>query len=112
MERLTDNNKVIPTLIDNVEYWQKVYFKLKEYEDLEEYSKLVKLPCKIGDTVYIRLASYCKTHYVEAEVKDFVHLIYFGFCIVVTSKDFDRQNIPFSEFGKTVFLTKSEAEEN
>ena len=71
MERLTDNNKVIPTLIDNVEYWQKVYFKLKEYEDLEEHSKLVKLPCKIGDTVYIRLASYCKTHYVEAEVKDF-----------------------------------------
>ena len=112
MERLTDSNKVIPTLIDNSEYWRKVYFKLKEYEDLEELGRLVKLPCKIGDTVYIRLASYCKTHYVEAEVKDFAHFISFGFCIVVTSKDFDKQNIPFSEFGKTVFLTKSEAEEN
>lgn len=112
MEILTDSNKVIPTLIDNSEYWHKVYLKLKEYEDLEEHSRLVKLPCKIGDTVYIRLASYCKTHYVEAEVKDFAHFISFGFCIVVTSKDFDKQNIPISEFGKTVFLTKSEAEEN
>ena len=34
MERLTDSNKEIPTLVDNTEYWLKVYFKLKEYEDL------------------------------------------------------------------------------
>lgn len=110
MKRLTNSGKEIPTLIDNAEYWLQVYFKLKDYEDLEEHDRLVKLPCKIGDTVYIRMASYCKTHYVEAEVKDFSHFISFGFCIVVTSKDFDKQNIPFSEFGKTVFLTKSEAE--
>ena len=36
MERLTNSEKEIPTLIDNVEYWIKVYFKLKEYEDLED----------------------------------------------------------------------------
>ncbi len=29
---------------------------------------------------------------------------------MVTSKSFDKQNIPFSEFGKTVFLTREEAE--
>lgn len=45
MERLTDSNKEIPTLDDNAEYWLKVYFKLKDYEDLEEQG-LVKLPCK------------------------------------------------------------------
>ena len=84
--------------------------KLKEYEDLEEQGRLIKLPCKVGDVVYI-MASYCKTHYAEAEVKDFVHFISCGFCIVVTSKYFDKQNIPFSEFGKTVFLTKAEAEQ-
>ena len=46
MERLTESNKEIPTLVDNAEYWLKVYFKLKEYEDLEEQGRLVILPCK------------------------------------------------------------------
>lgn len=50
MERLTDSDKEIPTLVDNAEYWLKVYFKLKDYEDLEEQG-LVKLPCK--DVYYI-----------------------------------------------------------
>ena len=36
MERLTNSEKEIPPLVDNVEYWIKVYFKLKEYEDLED----------------------------------------------------------------------------
>lgn len=44
MERLTNSEKEIPTLIDNAEYWRKAYFKLKEYEDLEEQSRLLKLP--------------------------------------------------------------------
>ncbi len=26
--------------------------KLVEYEDLEEQGRLIKLPCKVGDTVY------------------------------------------------------------
>lgn len=46
MERLTDSGKEIPTLVDNAEYWLQVYFKLKDYEDLEEQGRLVKLPCK------------------------------------------------------------------
>lgn len=44
MERLTDSNKEIPTLVNNAEYWLKVYFKLKDYEDLEERRKLIKIP--------------------------------------------------------------------
>jgi hypothetical protein len=44
MKRLTNSEKEIPTLIDNAEYWQKVYFKLKEYEDLEKQGRLLKLP--------------------------------------------------------------------
>lgn len=86
--------------------------KWEEYKQLEEQDRLVKLPCKVGDTVYVKMASYCKTHYVEAEVKDFVHFISCGFCIVVTSKYFDKQNIPFSEFGKTVFLQNPKPKQN
>lgn len=51
-ERLTNSRKEIPTLCDNAEYWLQVYFKLKDYEDLEEQGRLITLPCKIGDTVY------------------------------------------------------------
>ena len=43
-ERLTNSCKEIPTLCDNAEYWLQVYFKLKDYEDLEEQSRLVFLP--------------------------------------------------------------------
>ncbi len=32
---------------------QTAYKKLKEYEDLEEQGLLVRLPCKVGDDVYI-----------------------------------------------------------
>ncbi len=84
--------------------------KLGEYENLEEQGKLLKLPCEVGDTVYVKLASYCDSAVAEAEVRDFTHFISCGFYIVATSKSFNKQNIPFSEFGKTVFLTREEAE--
>lgn len=53
MKRLTNSDKEIPTLFNNAEYWLQAYFKLKDYEDLEEQGLLLKLPCKVGDTVYV-----------------------------------------------------------
>ena len=53
MSRLTDSNKEILPLFSNEKYWLNVYFKLKEYEDLEEQGLLAKLPCKVGDTVWV-----------------------------------------------------------
>ena len=53
MERLTNSDKEIPTLVNNAEYWLKVYFKLKDYEDAEEQGLLLRLPCKVGDNIYI-----------------------------------------------------------
>ena len=44
MERLTNSDREIPTLVNNAEYWLKVYFKLKDYEDLEQQRKLIKIP--------------------------------------------------------------------
>lgn len=84
----------------------KCFNKLGEYEDLEEQGKLLKLRCAVGDTVYVKMQF---GGYAEAEVRGFTYFLTWGFCIVVTSKSFDKQNIPLSEFGKTVFLTKEEA---
>ena len=72
MERLTERNKEIPTLVDNAEYWLKVYFKLKEYEDLEEQGRLVILPCKdvysIVDINNPKYATVMKRHIRELAI--------------------------------------------
>ena len=71
-------------------------------------AQIVELPCKIGDTVYVKMQF---GGYAEAEVRDYSYFISCGFCVVVTSEKFDKQNVPFSEFGKTIFLTPEEAEQ-
>lgn len=101
MERLTNRNKEIPTLVDNAEYWLEVYFKLKDYEDLEEQDRLVKLPCKMGDTVY-KIAGVT-THGCGYVWK---YLTYEKAYVHETVFNLGRLN----DIGKTVFLTKSEAE--
>lgn len=116
MERLTNSNKEIPTLVDNAEYWLKAYFKLKDYEDLEEQGKLIKLPCKVGDTVYVNGVLGCG----EAERYRVIRVDYHSTlgtgknefyieALLCTNPD---SSIGFYDkwFGKTVFLTKSEAE--
>lgn len=38
---------------ESEEYKGKAVDKLAEYEDLEEQNRLIKLPCAVGDTVYV-----------------------------------------------------------
>ena len=73
------------------EYKGKAVDKLAEYEDLEEQGKLLKLPCKIGQRVYM-IYQFCGEGAWEIEE----HKIILE----------DLENI-----GKTVFLTRQEAEQ-
>lgn len=78
--------------------------KLAKYEDLEEQGRLIKLPCKVGDTLY-RLVPNLYRKYVEIKIAQFVineNGIYF-----ITNKGVSWSA---GEIGKTVFLTKPEAE--
>ena len=61
-ERLTNSCKEIPTLCDNAEYWLQVYFKLKDYEDLEEQGKLVILQKPIGRVTFEQFNDEGGTH--------------------------------------------------
>lgn len=76
---------------ESEEYKGKAVDKLAEYEDLEEQGKLLKLPCKIGQRVYM-IYQFCGEGAWEIEE----HKI----------KLEDLENI-----GKTVFLTRQEAEQ-
>lgn len=73
--------------------------KLKEYEDLEEQGMLIKLPFKMGDTVYEITGATTRGY-------DWKHLTYEKAYVHVTVFNLGRLN----DIGKTVFLTKSEAE--
>ena len=69
--------------------------KLAEYEDLEEQNRLLKLPCAVGDTVYtLNPLLNGKTVIGETTADAF-------FCALVMLE---------GRFGKTVFLTREEAE--
>lgn len=91
--------------------------KLADYEDLEEQGRLIKLPCKVGDTVWDndcgRPCAYAITAFSFGECEEYI-------CEPVTTKEavFYYTNssgsitgsFAESEIGKTVFLTKTEAE--
>lgn len=84
--------------------------KLGDYEDLEEQGRLLKLPCKVGDTVYAIGFNNNKPIIYESVVlsiliteKEIV------FNVKVDEFEINSQ-LKQSMFDKTVFLTKSEAE--
>lgn len=88
--------------------------KWRKYKDLEEQRRLVKLPCKVGDKVFLDFAGFGKD-VDKFTVKDF-HLDCFKngettlFCDYESNDRTLSGQIDAMEFGKTVFLTKSEAE--
>lgn len=114
MERLTDSNKEIPTLVDNAEYWLQVYFKLKDYESLEEQSRLVILPCKVRDIIYVvtpgcKTVKECKVISVNYSNTATSGNVFYIEALPATGS---RALIGFysNKIGKTVFRTKAEAE--
>lgn len=108
MKRLTNSDKEIPTLDNNAGYWLKAYFKLKEYEDLEEQGRLVKLPCKVGDTVYgISMGKIIKLTVNEISV---FYMKGEKIINVKCQNNDEFRNYVEKEFGINVFLTEAEAE--
>ena len=88
--------------------------QLKDYQQLEEQGRLIKLPCKVGDKIFLDFAGFGKD-IDKFTVKDF-HLDCFEdgetilFCDYESNDKTLSGQIDVTEFGKTVFLTKSEAE--
>lgn len=88
--------KYLETTMNNStkEYWEhkqvaEYLRKFKDYEDLEEQGRLMKLPCKVGDTVYLIKNS-------EKIVERKADMMFIG--------------VLWEEFGKEWFPTREEAE--
>lgn len=75
-----------------ITYYGQHIDKLAEYENLEEQGRLIKLPCKVGDTVY---------HVVQGRIVEVSNVDLFFLLLSVAE----------NRFNNSVFLTKSEAEQ-
>lgn len=93
MERLTERIDDVPDGESGVWVKEHDYVsaaeKLAEYENLEEQGRLIKLPCKVRDTVYL--------------IKD-------SETIVEREADMMFIGVLWEEFGKKWFPTREEAE--
>lgn len=85
--------------------------RLAEYEDMEEQGLLVRLPCKARDTVWIKGDKF-PAEIEEIRITD--DGIYFPYVEYDRGYEetevWDNDEFTLSDFGKTVFLTREEAE--
>lgn len=90
--------------------------KLAHYEELEEQGRLVKLPCKVGDTVYV-IEDECKANEPECIYDSCNDCPY---CTTYTVSEYKAtpsfmfnlldEKYKYYNLGVNVFLTKPEAE--
>lgn len=109
-ERLTKRNSDGSVGINNCRYYnyddfQKMAKKLADYEDAEEQGRIIVPPCKVGDELYRILTLENGKRFISSfPIKVEPYGIYF-------QNPFGGYSyFPFNEFGKTVFLTREEAE--
>ena len=117
MSRLTRWNSEGHLMLGNE---LEIGYKLAEYEDLEEQGLLLKLPCKLGTIVFqIENIIECKFNYSEgcplewlhcgSEEDEFMSCDYQYRKLIPVTRRFSLDML--DKFGKTVFLTKEEAEQ-
>lgn len=124
VERVTELEIAIKTLMEHTQHYvpvedlEALYAvidmakKLAEYETAEEEGRLVVLPCKVGDTVWMVhqiLTSTVNNVISKMTVTELrgnrLNPIWF-----VIDGEYGRTSFHPSEIGKTVFLTREEAE--
>lgn len=125
---LVDDEIFDDTMLDNMQYdattieglialfyrnlWAMadLHSKLKHYEDLEEAGRLITLPCKVGDTVWIIYTDDMTVRSQEiSEIrilkKHDILKFENGSCFAIWRKKWDRF------LDRYIFLTKAEAEQ-
>ena len=122
MERLTQKSDKMIWLKDqglkiepcemNSHHCRMILEKLADYEDLEEQGLLVRLPCKVGDTVY-RVNAGAKQPIIPMTVSEIHFLCYKNERAVrfdaIGKEDMGESCYRLEDIGRIVFLTREEA---
>ena len=112
-------NKIPLVKVLSGEYLYPAIEKLATYEDLEEQDLLVRLPCKLKDKLYHFYGIDLEDNFVdvisdeiimEVVATEFVIDSYEIAIKCITDWNSPYEYLPAAEFGKTVFLTREEAE--
>lgn len=115
MERLTERERNVDgtgvareEITDGLlkPFADKILTKLADYEDLEEQGLLVRLPCKVGEKLWCIVDSAIR----ELRVHHFDMPAFGTTDIVFRYADGFKLERFVGEIGKTVFLTREEAE--
>ena len=114
MERLTERHCGV-AVIKNKSKLKEALEKLAAYEEAEEQGLLLRLPCKVGDTIY-RINQYAKEPIIFMKVlRVRFGELYAGnkFLRIDAINDEDMGEFCYlqSEFGRNVFFAKEEAEQ-
>lgn len=131
MERLTrrlNNNKIVAIKGDSCDYnaysfdcqtseerkrLKTALEKLANYEDLEEQGLLVRLPCKVGDTVY-RVNAGAKQPIIPMTVSEIHFLCYKNERAVrfdaIGKEDMGESCYRLEDIGRIIFITYEETE--
>lgn len=114
MERLTGRNEKGELLVNGKMVYAGEFYEvasaLEEYGDMEENGKLLKLPCKPGDTVYM-IEDDCEFNGDCHQTRTCKSCEYRNVLIEedIATLKFIVENI--DKFGKTALLTEKEAME-
>lgn len=89
--------------------------KLAEYEIEEDQGYIIRLPCKVGNTLYTNLIRYGlytrETNKIHMVQINYIHLEGRNSFFKVRYIDNDNYMVfDFSDIGKTIFYTREEAE--
>ena len=98
------------------DYVNKLAEKIGAYEDAEEQGLLLRLPCKVGDTVYLIAHITCENRKkpLKCVIDEFTidnsncYAVLNASAMYYAMRRFKAINI--REFGLTIFLTQEEAE--
>ena len=95
---------------------EDMYKELSSYRGSEEQGLLIKLPCKVGDTVYWINNYHGDTEskkITQVQVQTYTFWLSCGLCVMIANltEDIPCIDKEITEFGKTLFLTREAAEE-
>lgn len=111
------NYRYCDNALENCPTIAKIFEKLADYEDAEEQGLLLWLPCKVGDKLY-----YIDSYYnvvvpvrLNEVIIQFVGINNYTYQYNCCSFDecgdtYEEYEFNNNDFGKTVFLTREEAE--
>lgn len=86
------------------------YTRLRELAEADKDGRLVVLPCKAGDTVYEVTSRKTISEYRVKAIRVELFCTFIEWDIVAGFVDKSIFGVPVDEIGKTVFLTREEAE--